>query len=480
MALDFNWDDLPQNSGDPMAGSDYSDVFAQTPLSGRQTTPFSQELPTGLSGSSSIIQKILDSLKSKAAPQMQANGQAPNRLADLGSVLGAFSSGEKANRVLQGNMTQGYDKLMLDAQQGRNLNESDALKKLAQTSYIMGGGSQFKAPTLSLNGKTMQTPDLGFGPKATTDTEKSGASTLQNQLQARLSPGGSYTPQPLDSYAKPGLAENIGSYGGAAVSGLGSVLDAFGNPTTAGSDGQSSPDGVGSAISGISKGLGTAGSIAGLASKLGIGGSKAANAASGLTGAGSTMGNILGKAVPIAGAAMGAYGLAKNQSVGSDVMSGMGAGASLGSFGGPIGTAVGAGVGALVGALRGAFSVTGKEHGGRDAQAQITQNLSKLATPKQMAESKAAGWPDPNQALSLIVMRDKLTQSGLPPAQAEAQAESIMKSMWDSEKSGSDAVAKAASPIQSMMGSSYQGNSPLSGGTPFPPGTDAFSRGARG
>lgn len=482
MSFDFNWDDLPNNPGDPMAGSDYSDVTAPSLLSGRQIAPFSQALPTGLSDSSSAIQRILDSIRNKAVPQVQ--NQTPTKLADLGSVLGAFSSGEKANRALQGNMTQGYDKLMLDAQQGRNLNESDALKKLAQTSYITGGGSKFKPASFQLNGQMRTAPDLGYGPPPVSDAEKAGASTLQGQLQARLSPGGSYTPQPLDDYAKPGLAENIGSYGGAAVSGLGSVLDAFGSPTSdatgAGSDGQSGSNGVGSAISGISKGLGTAGSIAGLASKLGIGGSKAASAASGLSGAGSAMSGLLGKAVPIAGAVTGAYGLAKNQSVGSDVMSGMGAGASLGSFGGPIGTAVGAGVGALVGALRGAFSVTGKEHGGRDAQAQITQNLSKLATPQQMAESKAAGWPDPNQALSLIVMRDKLTQSGLPPAQAEAQAESIMRSMWDSEKSGSDAVAKAASPIQSMMGSSYQGGSPLSGGTPFPPGTDAFSRGARG
>lgn len=469
MALDFNWDDLPQNPGDPLAGSSWTDVASgytpqfEIPPTGDANNVWGDGIGNS-APSGSTIQKILASLKSKTTPE---------NIADLSSMLGKFTAGEQNNRFARGNMAQGYDKLMLDAQQGRNLNESDALKKLSQTSYIMGGGSQFKAPTLSLNGKTMQTPDLGFGPKATTDAEKSGASALQGQLQARLSPGGSYTPQPLDSYAKPGLAENIGSYGAAATSGLGSILNVFGGGSpnaSGGSNGQSGANSVGSTLSDVSKGIGTAGSIAGMLGK--VGGT--------LGKAGSTVSGMLGKAVPLAGAALGAYGLAKNQSVGSDVMSGMGAGASLGSFGGPIGTAVGAGVGALVGALRGAFSVTGKEHGGRDAQAQITQNLSKLATPKQMAESKAAGWPDPNQALSLIVMRDKLTQSGLPPAQAEAQAESIMKSMWDSEKSGSDAVGKASSPIQSMMGSSYQGSSPLSGGTPFPPGTDAFSRGARG
>lgn len=392
---------------------------------------------TGLPGTddNGIIQKILAGLKPQQQAQQQQQGQPGSGMADLASTVGAFSSGEKANRYMQGNFTQGYDRLMLDAQKDRNSNESDAMKKLAQTSYIGSGGSGFKPASFQLNGQSRTAPDLGFGPKAPTDAEKSGASALQGQLQARLSPGGSYMPQPLDDYAKPGLAENLSSYGSSALGGLGALQNLLGG------DGQTGANGVGSTLSDVSKGIGTAGSIAGMLGK--AGGS--------LGKAGSLMGGMLGKAIPIAGAAAGAYGLAKNQSVGSDVMSGMGAGASLGSFGGPIGTAVGAGVGALVGALRGAFSVTGKEHGGRDTQAQITQNLSKLSTPQQQAEAAKAGWPDPNQALSLIVMRDKLTQSGLPPAQAESQAESIMHSMWDAEKSGSGAVTQASSPIQSMM-----------------------------
>lgn len=485
---DIDWGQLPQNSGDPLAESDWTDVFGQA-------APYTPDFaglgdtggPANMAGNSSI-QAILDSLKAKTSPQatMQPKGQPGSGLGDLSSVLGAFSSGEKANRVLQGNMTQGYDKLMLDAQAGRNTNESDALKKLAQTSYITGGGSKFAPASFQLNGQSRTAPDLGFGPPPVSDAEKAGASTLQSQLQARLSPGGSYVPQPLNDYAKPGLAENIGSYGAAGVGGLGSILNMLGGDQATTGQGMNESGTPGSVMSGISKGIGTAGTAAGLLSKAGLLG-KSGGVGSTLGSAGSTIGGLASKyAIPGLGAATGIYGLAKNQNVGSDILSGAGAGASIGSIVPGVGTAIGAGVGALVGALRGAFSVTGKEHGGRDAQTAIAQNLSKLSTPDQQAEASKAGWPDPNQALSLIVMRDKLIQSGTPGPQAEAQAEQLMHSMWDAEKSGSDAVAKAATPLQSMMGLSTPTQPQLGSTIPGQPRlpssmvTDAFSQGARG
>ncbi len=113
-----------------------------------------------------------------------------------------------------------------------------------------------------------------------------------------------------------------------------------------------------------------------------------------------------------------------------------------------------------------------------------------MATPAQLTEAKNAGWPDPNQAASLIVMRDKLTASGVPGPQAEAQAESIMKNMWSGESGGASSVAQGLSPIQSMMGSqapsTVPGTSPSTGGIPWNGTTsgryvtDAFSQGANG
>jgi hypothetical protein len=240
---DFDWSQLPQGDGDPMAGSVYEDVQGQAPLESTQTPGLNDtgELPPGQSPqnpdkASAFINQLLSQLSSKGAAGtgMQQllsalKNKGTNGLADLGSTLGAFSSGEKANRVTQGNFTQGYDKLMLDAQAARNATESDAMKKLAQTSYLMNGGSKFTGtPALSLNGKTYGSQNLGYGPSAASDAQKAGASSLQSQLQARLSPGGTYTPQPLSDYAKPGAAENVGSYGAVGTSGLGAVLNAFG------------------------------------------------------------------------------------------------------------------------------------------------------------------------------------------------------------------------------------------------------------
>lgn len=466
------------NPGDPLAGSDWTDVTGQAPLDSTQISGMGG-LPTTPSTSGFSIQQLLAQLAKGTQPSAgQSTGKAGN-LGDLGSLMGAFSQGEKANRVVQGNLTQNYDRTMLAAEQGRNQTESDALKKLAQTSYITGGGSQFKPPTLSLNGKTYNTPDLGFGPPPVSGAEKAGAGALQGQLQARLSPGGTYTPQPLDDYAKPGLAENIGSYGGLATSGLGAILNMMGKGGSSGSP-QGSPDGssgVGNALGQVASGVGTAGSIAKLLGSKGAG--EAAN------GIGSTIGGVLGKAIPIAGAATGLYGMLQNKGLGSNMLSGAGTGASIGSMIVPgLGTAIGGGLGALAGGLESLFSggkPDANELAGRGAQTSITNQLASMATPQQQADAAKAGWPDPKQALSLIVMRDNFTKQGMDPAQAEAKAEAAMHSMWDNEKGGANAVAQAFGPTQSSLGQGLPAQNGVS--SLYGPGgliTDAFSKGARG
>lgn len=239
----FDWSQLPGYGTDPAAGmSDWSNVQGgydtaspglATSLSpdelnfpsmidpGLKTSLDTSELnPTqGAATGGSVVAKILQALK--------GNGSPTSGLSGLGSALGAFSSGEKANRYMQGSLSQGYDKLMLDAQAARNATETDAMRKLGATSYIQQGGSNFKPPTLAINGRNIQTPNLGYGPRPSSDAEKAGAAALQSQLQARLSPGGTYTPQPLSGYATPGTAEQIGSLGAAGVSGLGSIFNAF-------------------------------------------------------------------------------------------------------------------------------------------------------------------------------------------------------------------------------------------------------------
>jgi len=171
-----------------------------------------------------------------------AKRQQSSPAADAASVFGSFSSGQKANRVVEGNFQGDFDKMMLDrenrmntlglqSQADRNVNEGDALRKLQQTSYIGGGGTQYSPMSIMLNGQNRQLPSfLGVAPRGTTPEEQTGAKALQGQVMNRLQPGGSfqpewnYQPKPVEEYSKPGLAEQISSYG---ATGAG-ILDILG------------------------------------------------------------------------------------------------------------------------------------------------------------------------------------------------------------------------------------------------------------
>lgn len=147
---------------------------------------------------------------------------------DIASLLGSFGQGKMNQRGMQGNLTQGYDRTALADQAGRDATESDAMKKMAQTSYILNGHGAYKPGSIQLNGQNRQLPDFGNGFSAPSDAQKQGATTLQDQLKKRLAPGGTVSPSPLEDYATPGLAENIGQYGAAATAGLGLISKLMG------------------------------------------------------------------------------------------------------------------------------------------------------------------------------------------------------------------------------------------------------------
>lgn len=387
-------------------------------------------------------------------------------LADLSSLFGSASSGAANQQQVKGNFTQNYDKLMLDAQQANQSTQNNALKNLAQTSYLLNGGSHYAPPTIALNGKQVTVPDAGFGPQPASDAQKAGASDLQAQALKYLAPGGTYTPTPLSSYANPSTIGKIGQAGSLITGGLGAL-----NLLTGGNSGIISKlFGGGAKAAGTATGLsglaGTAGDFglpAGIGSTLGLG-SGAGGAAGGLGGAASGAAGSAGSAggflsgMPggaagtlglAAGAGLGAYGVYKNHSMGADVGSGALSGGSIGTMIAPgIGTAVGAGIGAGVGALRHAFGGPDSvEKEGRTENANDLQSIGSMATPDEIAEAKNAGWADPNEALASVVINHALAAKGLPASQGS----SLINSLMAAEKHGGDAVAKAMSPIQQLL-----------------------------
>ena len=151
-------------------------------------------------------------------------GSASQNLADLGSTLGAFGQGEATNRYMKGAMSQKYDSLVNDMTKTNQASESDALKKLAQTKYLLNGG----AAPVNYQGASGTLTNFGFGPTPASDAQKAGAQTLQDQLLKRLTPEGAIKPTDPSTYLDRGIGENIGRYGALGASGLGTVLSMFG------------------------------------------------------------------------------------------------------------------------------------------------------------------------------------------------------------------------------------------------------------
>src|SRR3990167_2109135 len=265
--------------------------------------------------------------------------QRQQALGDLGSIMGSFAGDERTNRVIRGNAQQGLDGLMLDREANQNRvgldaqsefdklkllaandkrsSTSDAMQKIQMGGWLQSGGNA-SAP--------------GGAHRAVSDQEKTAAASLIDQTHAQLNrpeyeptkftPDKSYQPMDPNEYAKPGVMERIGQYGGLASGALG-MLDKFGGAN-------------GGAGSFLSKFLGGGG--------------------------GATTG-IAGKALPALGAIQGGVGLMRNQGLGRNVMNGVTTGASIGSMVPVIGTAVGAGVGGVIGGLRSLFGRNKKPQG---------------------------------------------------------------------------------------------------------------------
>jgi len=169
----------------------------------------------------SIIEQLLAQIKGEENPVTQGS-------ADMASVLGGLADTENQNRLTGAGLTQGYDSLMLQAQQGRDASERDALKKLAITGYLKGGGYKGGQPSVMSDGKMTALPSYGSGPQAASEAQVQGATTLEDMLTQRLASGGSYLPQ-KPTYTTPGALEKGAGYGGAVAGGLGAISNMMGD-----------------------------------------------------------------------------------------------------------------------------------------------------------------------------------------------------------------------------------------------------------
>jgi hypothetical protein len=362
-------------------------------------------------------------------------------LADMSSVLGSFSSGKKADRIVEGQFTgqfdrqaadnwQAYQDMLLKNNADRRLEESDALKKLTQSSYLANGGASQTPNIVSSMGRQMALPTYNFAPKAASPEEMQGASALRQTALDRLQSGPRAIPMPpsqhpLEGYAKPGTAEKIGSYGAVLTGMLGGLESATG----------------GSLL----------GKIPGLSSIMGSGSAGAGSSAAGATGAvAGTAANAMGRyVVPGIGAVTGGIGLLKDRGTVGNLMNGVSAGSSIGTMIAPgIGTAAGAGIGALVGMLRGIGGGPSKnELAARETAKQLLGSLTSGASNQQRAEAQGAGWSNPDEALANIVLRDKVLAKG----GSAADAENLMNSIFTARKKDPAAVQQAGLQINNLL-----------------------------
>lgn len=132
-------------------------------------------------------------------------------------MLGAFSENEAQNRGVGLEAALAGDQARLAATQDKRTGEADAMRKLAQTDYLIN----WKDPKLSSSNPNL--PTYGFGPTAPSAERVQAARELQAQLQKRIAEGGDFHPSDYTDLAKPKKGERLSGLLSAGL-GFGSLL----------------------------------------------------------------------------------------------------------------------------------------------------------------------------------------------------------------------------------------------------------------
>lgn len=141
-------------------------------------------------------------------------------LGAAGTAISAASNSAAHNRgvTLDANLTG--DQLAVNRQAEDRTERDDAFKRLQQADYLANRTQGYQAPTL--HGQPLYDP--GFGYKASTPTEVSGANGMRDELLKRLQGGSQLPVTDVNQFTKPSTAERIGGYAAPAFSVLGGLL----------------------------------------------------------------------------------------------------------------------------------------------------------------------------------------------------------------------------------------------------------------
>lgn len=128
----------------------------------------------------------------------------PNVLDSAGQGVGAIAQTQASNRGTELDAMMEADRQKMQLARDRATDEEGMMKKIQQAEYLKSGGMPARPQSFSANGKPFT--QFASGMKPITEGTKAAASTLEDQLQARLK-----TPPTLrdyDSKMKPGAMES--------------------------------------------------------------------------------------------------------------------------------------------------------------------------------------------------------------------------------------------------------------------------------
>lgn len=212
----------PRNPlGFPASADPYQGIFGQV------------NVDVGPRAGSSIERYYDQLMKLMPTPRQQGLG-------DIGSILGGFAGDQRTNRVIQGNAYQTLDQMMMQREAAKN-----QVGQSAQTDFDRSNLLS-RADKRDANKQAMQDVQLGGwlqqggnadkpggAHRAVSDQEKAAATGLIQQAHNNLTDPGyqptkfegdwSYQPRDPNTYAKPGIMERIGQYGGLASGLLGGL-----------------------------------------------------------------------------------------------------------------------------------------------------------------------------------------------------------------------------------------------------------------